>query len=87
MFLSCLEKVWTYLETFLHLEKIPNKFGKCSKYLEIVLNMFGNFSVFWKNFPNKFGIFSEHLEIIPNGFGNFSKLLEKFEIDLEMFLC
>ena len=40
-----------------------------------------------RKFSNRFGIFSEHSEIIPNGFGNFSKLLEKFEIDLEMFMC
>ena len=58
-----------------------------------MFEIFGNcFEYVWKffrvleKFPNKFGIFSEHLEIIPNGFGNFSKLLEKFEIDLEMFL-
>ena len=56
--------------------------------------MFGIFFEYvWKffrvleKFLNKFDIFSKPLEIIPNGFGNFSKLLEKFEIDLEMFLC
>ena len=59
-----------------------------------MFEIFGNFFEYvWKffrvleKFSNRFRIFSEHSEIIPNGFGHFSKLLEKFEIDLEMFMC
>ena len=55
-------------------------FGICFEYVWKLFRVL-------EKFPNRFEIFSEHLEIIPNGFGNISKLLEKFEIDLEMFLC
>ena len=71
MFLSCLEKVLIYLETFSTFgKKIPNKFGKSSNYLELFLNMFGNFSAFWKNFQIGLEFFRT--------FGNNSKWIRKF---------
>ena len=78
MFLSCLEKIWIYLEIF---PTFGKQFQISSQFF---LNAWKKFPICLEIFPSfgkisyRFEIFSKHSEIISNGFGNFSKLSKKF---------